>query len=435
MILKELSFAVYQSKGNLPKKLSDYLPGYLPEQYSDLAKEIHPFIEADNFFLKYADRSEHYVKSYRIREVCERALKVLRKTTHPTILKIIEENPYCLFEEFERWVKTGHGTMMSGIIDEFWHQFLTFSYEYKSWCHDNYGRYIHHVPTPSYERNQVTSKDLLDNTQSFFNSYSKQFEFTETVLLYSLPARLVFSEGKSVEEVIEIIKMLALNEPKPKPIRLKSVDQFVTYVEEGLQKNGYCHIEQELSFEQYVAINDHLGSIKTISDIKLNNESKLKFNKPESLSSHTDSPLVNTVAWYCIRQDPQVGSSVLVDCKPIIEALPESTRKILRKTHIGFPLYKRFKTDTYPILTPGTTSDEIYYTHWLLLDNYSEKQIAALQALESSISEAEKTVLRLKPGEALFVDNKRMLHGRDDIPPNSPRYLYRIHTTKNNPPK
>jgi len=430
MILKQLSFAVYQSKGNLPKKLSDYLPGYLPEQYSDLTKEIHPFIKADNFFLKYADKPEHYVKSYRIREVCERTLKVLRKTTHPTILKLIEDNPYYLFEEFERWVETGHGAMMSGIIDEFWHQFLTFSYEYQSWCYDNYGRYIHHVPTPSYERNQVTSKALLENSQAFFNSYSKRFEITETILLYSLPARLVFSEGKSKEQVIEIIKMLAVNEPKPQSIKMKSVDQLATYVEGELQQHGYCHIKQELSFEQYVDINEHLGSVKTISDIKLNNESKLKFNKPESLSPHTDSPLVNTVAWYCIRQDPHVGSSVLIDCKPLIESLPESTREILRKTHIGFPLYKRFKTDIYPILRPGATSDEIYYTRWLLLDNYSETQIVALQALESSISHAEQVILRLKPGEALFVDNKRMLHGRDNIPEDSPRYLYRIHTTK-----
>ena len=69
MILKELSFAVYQTSGNLPKKLSDYLPGYLPEQYSDIAEEIRPFIEAENFFLKFCDIPGHYVKSYRIREV------------------------------------------------------------------------------------------------------------------------------------------------------------------------------------------------------------------------------------------------------------------------------------------------------------------------------------------------------------------------------
>ncbi|EPW6429591.1 TauD/TfdA family dioxygenase [Vibrio parahaemolyticus] len=430
MFLKELSFAVYQSKGNLPKKLSDYLPGYLPEQYSDLAQEIRQFIEEDNFFLKFADTPEHYVKSYRIREVCERTLKILRKTTHPTILRVIENNPYCLFDEFERWVKTGHSTMMSGIIDEFWHQFLTFSYEYQSWCHDNHGRYIHHVPTPSYERNQITSNDLLDNSQAFFNSYSKQFEITETILLYSLPARLVFSEGKSAAEAIDIIRMLAENEPKPQVIKLNDVEQVVTHVEDELQQHGYCHLKQKLSFEQYVAINEQFGTVKTISDIKLNNESKLKFNKPESLSPHTDSPLVSTVAWYCIRQDPEVGSSVLIDCKPLIEAIPESTRAVLRKTHIGFPLYKRFKTDTYPILKLDKTSDEIYYTRWLLLDNYSEKQLIALETLEASISDAKPIILRLEPGEALFVDNKRMLHGREDIPQDSPRYLYRIHTTK-----
>ena len=431
MILKELSFAVYQTSGNLPKKLSDYLPGYLPEQYSDIAEEIRPFIEADNFFLKFSDIPGHYVKSYRIREVCERTLKVLRKTTDPTILKIIEKNPYCLFDEFERWITTGHGTMMSGIIDEFWHQFLTFSYEYQSWCHDNHGRYIHHVPTHSYERTKVTSKDLLESSHAFFHSYSKLFEITETILLYSLPARLVFSEKKTADEVINIIRMLAATEPKLQAIKLNDVEQLVTHVKNALREHGYCHLKQSLSFDQYVAINEHLGTIKTISDIKLNNESKLKFNQPDSLSLHTDSPLINTVAWYCIRQDPEVGSSLLIDCRPLIEALPESTRKILRETDISFPIYKRFKTGTYPILKPSAASDEFYYTQWLLLDNYSPEQKIALQTLEGAISSATKIVLRLEPGEALFVDNKRMLHGRDKIPQDSPRYLYRIHTINN----
>ncbi|WP_395237111.1 TauD/TfdA family dioxygenase [Vibrio alginolyticus] len=66
----------------------------------------------------------------------------------------------------------------------------------------------------------------------------------------------------------------------------------------------------------------------------------------------------------------------------------------------------------------------------MLLDNYSEKQLIALETLEASISDAKPIILRLEPGEALFVDNKRMLHGREDIPQDSPRYLYRIHTTK-----
>ncbi len=247
-------------------------------------------------------------------------------------------------------------------------------------------------------------------------------------MLYSLPARLVFSEKKSADEVVNIIRMLAATEPKPQAIILNNVEQLVAYVKDALLEKGYCHLKQNLSFDQYVAINEHLGTIKTISDIKLNNESKLKFNQPDSLSLHTDSPLINTVAWYCIRQDSNVGSSLLIDCRPLIEALPESTRKILRETHIGFPIYKRFKTGTYPILKPSATSDEIYYTQWLLLDNYSPERTVALQTLEALISGATKIVLRLEPGEALFVDNKRMLHGRDEIPQDSPRYLYRIHT-------
>ena len=430
MILKELSFAVNKSTGNLPKKLSEYLPGYLPEQYSDLDEKIRPYIEADNFFLSFSDKPGYYVKSYRIREVCERTLKVLRSTTHKKIIKIIEDNPCCLFDEFDRWVKTGHNTMMSGIIDEFWHQFLTFSYEYKSWCYDNYGRYIHHVPTPSYERNEITSKYLLENSQEFFNSYAKSFEITETILLYSLPARLLLSEEKSIAEIIDIVRILAAHTPPEKSIKFNCIEELVAFVEKSLLEDGYCHVKQKISFDQYVDINEKIGVVKNISDIKLNSESKLKFNKPEFLSPHTDSPLVNTVAWYCIRQDPEVGSSILIDCKPLIEALPENILEVLRDTHIGFPLYKRFKTGTYPVLKQGKVSDDIYYTHWLLLDNYSKKQTEALQALEASITDASPIVLRLEPGEALFVDNKRILHGRDEIPQDSPRYLYRIHTNK-----
>ena len=34
------------------------------------------------------------------------------------------------------------------IIDEMWHNFVLFSREYMKYCHDCFGRYIHHAPTP-----------------------------------------------------------------------------------------------------------------------------------------------------------------------------------------------------------------------------------------------------------------------------------------------
>lgn len=40
------------------------------------------------------------------------------------------------------------------ILDEMWHNFVLFTREYTNYCHDCFGKYIHHAPTPQSEKEQ-----------------------------------------------------------------------------------------------------------------------------------------------------------------------------------------------------------------------------------------------------------------------------------------
>ncbi len=48
------------------------------------------------------------------------------------------------------------------IIDEMWHNFVLFSREYMEYCHDCFGRYIHHAPTPHRDKEEYKKQYEAD---------------------------------------------------------------------------------------------------------------------------------------------------------------------------------------------------------------------------------------------------------------------------------
>lgn len=65
------------------------------------------------------------------------------------------------------------------VIDEMWHVFLLFTQEYHDFCVDNFGYFIHHVPTSKEEKDRFKddlennakklSKKVLDKTKSQYS--------------------------------------------------------------------------------------------------------------------------------------------------------------------------------------------------------------------------------------------------------------------------
>lgn len=424
-ILAKISYRTYTTLGNEPKSVINIYESCEPDfDYSSLKKEIDALCE-DQFFLHKLPCGR-YIKSYRIDEVCARTLKVLETNqTSEKILKIIRKNPRILYDEFKRWLNAEHSSMMSAVIDEFWHQFLTFSYEYESWCKDNFGRFIHHIPTPTYEKSTLTAEDVLKDNIQFYKSYIKNNKLEEGILLYSLPLRIYVHEGKSFEEIKDIVFKLASSDLETSSPTRSVAESLVEEVEGKVIQDGYYVLK---GYDQkYVCdFAEKLGEIINISDIKINEQSNRKFNQAESLDLHTDSPQVKYIIWYCIKQDKIAGESILLDTTEILEKLDSETKSILETTKINYPIYKRISVSDHPILSPSP-ENQIYYTSWLKKADYNENQLLALKKFENLVNELPKTSIKLKEGDALIINNKRMLHGRDTIPLDSQRYLYRIH--------
>ncbi|GAA8084311.1 hypothetical protein Neuguinea66_12150 [Helicobacter pylori] len=61
--------------------------------------------------------------------------------------------------------------MISTIIDKYWHNFIIYTYEYQSWCLDKYNHFIHHLPTPEYEKESSDNLDNLKSIAYYFKSY------------------------------------------------------------------------------------------------------------------------------------------------------------------------------------------------------------------------------------------------------------------------
>lgn len=64
-----------------------------------------------------------------------------------------------IFAETKRWLWFAVATTLDTVainramlmIDEMWHTFITFTTEYTEYCESNFGRYVHHAPTPAAE--------------------------------------------------------------------------------------------------------------------------------------------------------------------------------------------------------------------------------------------------------------------------------------------
>lgn len=67
-------------------------------------------------------------------------------------LGLTQEQATALFEDTKRFlyicgiVPGGAGYSPTPIIDEGWHNFILFTKEYQEFCHQFFGRFIHHVP-------------------------------------------------------------------------------------------------------------------------------------------------------------------------------------------------------------------------------------------------------------------------------------------------
>jgi hypothetical protein len=201
-------------------------------------------------------------------------------------------------------------------------------------------------------------------------------------------------------------------------------------IEKELRERGFSHIPAPLAQEEYTSLAASLGKIVGSELIALRPGAHAYVAKHGKVPLHTDQPQVDVISWRCERQDEQDGRSLLLDTRPIVASLSEKQRELLRSVELWCPLLSGGPPVLrFPVLTPTPEGEAVFCSPWLRAASDGQTHQEALDAFRQLISEAAKnstTEVRLSPGEALFVDNRRVLHGRKAIGEQSQRRLHRL---------
>jgi hypothetical protein len=225
--------------------------------------------------------------------------------------------------------------------------------------------------------------------------------------------------------------------------RYGSPDDVAAEVQARLPREGYVHVERALPEDTFTAAAGRLGTITMRTDIRVDAAADdalrlardpLHADRPsvyraERLSYHTDTPMADVLAWYCVAQDAADGSSALVDTGDLAhhfdaEELAAMERVRVRYRAGGEAGHEIF--DDYPLLA----AKQIYYVPWLVSPDLDEHERKLVARFDDYLAKKDATVpirIRLTPGEMLFIDNHRVLHGRSELPPDSRRHLVRLY--------
>jgi hypothetical protein len=218
---------------------------------------------------------------------------------------------------------------------------------------------------------------------------------------------------------------------------------------EALRTYGHAYVKQPLSFDDFKLISKSIGTIQLETDIKVDaalvqfqNQQRIMDGRPSTYQSqgldfHSDNPRINVLAWYCREQDEVDGALYLIDTDSVAGFLTQAELEILTKTNV---MYSNLQSGAdkekellkEPVLTAIGSGYHVYYQSWLLRDKYTAEQVAALSRFSEYIKAMQKTSrirVRLEKSQSLFIDNRRTLHGRASLAPDTRRHLIRFFLT------
>lgn len=157
---------------------------------------------------------------------------------------------------------------------------------------------------------------------------------------------------------------------------------------------------------------------------------------PTELGFHTDRPTVDVLGWYCVEQDAEDGAFLLLDTADLPERF--SAAELAGLGTIELRYFQRDsqtgeeEAGSAPFLSSGPRGHLLYYAPWLLPEDLAGELATLVARFAAYVEWKRETALvriRLQPGEALFVDNRRLLHARGNLSPASRRHIVRLYIT------
>lgn len=202
---------------------------------------------------------------------------------------------------------------------------------------------------------------------------------------------------------------------------------------ETLARDGMLFIEHGVDRSSFDALVERLGAAISEERIELRPGAHAYVAKPGRVPLHTDHPDVDFIAWRCVEQDRDDGASLLLDTRPVLDAMkresPTNYATLFDTALVCPPLSGGPPTLERPVLRTDTAGTHVFCSPWLRAVDDRDGRGAALAELRERLSTAAKTQcvsLRMQRGGVVIVDNRRVLHGRAPIAEDSKRRLDRV---------
>lgn len=193
----------------------------------------------------------------------------------------------------------------------------------------------------------------------------------------------------------------------------------------NLSAFGYHWIQTPTSELTFTHLATGLGKIVASYDVAMKPGGPM-VNSPGAIPFHTDGEEADIVAWRCVDSDPTCGNMNLVDTADLSYYLTEEEYDGLSRIFSGPP-------DSCPQLQPIVTRDaygtRVTCTPWNITTPSDPALLSVLKKFRNYLQHKTKRPdlsIRLEKGQCLFIDNRRMLHGREAIPPNTSRRMTRF---------
>jgi hypothetical protein len=157
--------------------------------------------------------------------------------------------------------------------------------------------------------------------------------------------------------------------------------------------------------------------------------------RADALGFHTDNVRVDVMSMYCVEQDATDGALLLLDTNDLTNHFSDEELAILSRLELWAPDLERADrqesfSNTAPLLSKNGGSFHVYYIPWLLRNSYDSRASDLLKRFSNYVErKAETDIIRLpvKKSESVFIDNHRMLHGRNAIAKDSKRHMVRLY--------
>lgn len=195
-------------------------------------------------------------------------------------------------------------------------------------------------------------------------------------------------------------------------------------VADGLHRTGYV-VRRNLGAASAKILAESMGKILLRTEVRVRPEGRTYLSHPDPVQLHTDHPDVRYILWYCNTPQASCGENLLLDSKRILLKLGPETINRLERMHLPCPDLCSIEPrpgQEVPIWQPDL--QRFFFAPWLAGKCLHDSGAGTLLQLLANTHVFDATI-RLEEGDALLIDNHRMLHGRAALERNSRRWLTR----------